>query len=332
MSTLITGGAGFVGLNVAEQLCDRGDSVVLFGPSAPPADALIAFREKPGHVSVAIGDVSVGADLDAAMETHGVDRVIHAAAITADLAREQRMAREIFAVNLSGTVEVLEAALRHGIKRVVHLSTGSVFGEAGRSSESPDEVACPVQPISLYGISKFAAERTALRYRHTRGVDVTVVRLGMVFGRWEYETGVRDTLSMALQLVRIAEAGGRAVIHSDAGDDWIYSVDVACGLVAVLDRYDLPEPVYHLSTGERWSIASWCGLLQERFPRFEYAFASSLDECTVKRNSPARRSPMSIARIQRDAAYAPRFPLPRAFHDYFAWRDSHRRFVETTGT
>lgn len=331
MTILITGGAGFVGLNIAEQLCNRGDRVVLFGPSPPPSDALSAFRKKPGHVAVAIGDVSVRSDLDAAMETHSVDRVIHGAAITADLAREHRMAREIFMVNLLGTVEVVEAALRHGI-RVVHVSTGSVFGEAGNLSESLDEVTSPAQPVSLYGISKLAAERTALRYRHTRGLNLTVVRLGMVFGRWEYETGVRDTPSMALQLVRTAETGGRAVIHSDAGDDWIYSVDVARGLVAVLDRYDLPEPIYHLSAGERWSIASWCELLQQRFPRFEYAFASSLDDCTVKRNSTARRSPMSIARIQRDAGYAPQFPLHRAFHDYFTWRDSHGPFVEATST
>jgi nucleoside-diphosphate-sugar epimerase len=135
---------------------------------------------------------------------------------------------------------VLEAALRHGITRVVHVSTGSVFGEAGNLSESLDEVTSPAQPVSLYGISKLAAERTALRYRHTRGLNL--------------------------------------------------------------------------------------------FPRFEYAFASSLDDCTVKRNSAARRSPMSIARIQRDAGYAPQFPLHRAFHDYFTWRDSHRPFVEATGT
>jgi len=140
MTILITGGAGFVGLNIAEQLCDRGDRVVLFGPFPPPSDALTAFRKKPGHVAVAIGDVSVRSDLDAAMETHSVDRVIHGAAITADLAREHRMAREIFMVNLLGTVEVVEAALRHGITRVVDVSTGSVFGEAGNLSESLDEV------------------------------------------------------------------------------------------------------------------------------------------------------------------------------------------------
>jgi len=330
VTTLITGAAGFVGLNVAEQLCDRGERVVVFDPSPPPAEALLAFQTKPGHVAVAIGDVSVGRDLDAAIEAHAVDRVIHAAAITADLAREQRMARAIFTVNVLGTVEVLEAALRHRIKRVVHVSTGSVFGEAGNHSESLDERTSAAQPVSLYGISKFAAERTALRYRHTRGLDLTVVRLGMVFGRWEYETGVRDTLSMALQLVRLAERGGRAVIHTHAGDDWIYSVDVARGLVAVLDRHDLPEPLYHLSAGERWSIAAWCRLLQERFPRFEYAFADHLADCTVKRNAAGRRSPMSMTRLRRDAGYASHFTLHRAFDDYMTWRDAQRPFVEAT--
>jgi dTDP-glucose 4,6-dehydratase len=331
MPVLITGGSGFVGLNVAEHLCEQGESVVLFAPSPPPAEALRALQTKPGRLSTVAGDVTVASDLDAAMTEQRIDRIVHAAAITADLERERRMASAIFTVNVLGTVEVMEAALRHGIKRVVHVSTGSVFGETGHITEWLDE-ASPTLPVSLYGISKLAAERTVLRYRQTRGLDVTAVRLGMVFGKWEYETGVRDTLSMALQLARVAEAGARAVVHTEAGDDWIYSADVASGLVSVLDRYDLPEPLYHLSAGGRWSIENWCQLLKESFPQFEYAFSHRMEDCTVKRNAPVRRSPMSIGLMQRDAGYVPAFPLRQAFRDYSAWRRSHRPFLDATRT
>ena len=321
MAVLITGGAGFVGLNAVEQLLARGDEVVLFGPAPPPAAALAMLRELPGKMHVVTGDVSVAADLDAVFAAHKIDRVIHAAAITADLAREQRAARDIITVNLLGTVEMLEAALRHKVRRFVQVGTGSIFGEAGEASAELDERDSPVLPETLYGISKFAAERTGLRYRNSRGLNLTVVRLGMVFGRWEYDTGVRDTLSVPLQLMPVAEAGGEAVLHTQAADDWVYSVDVARGLVAVLDLPSSSEHIYHLSAGLRWSLAEWCARLQRRYPGFRYRMSDNLEECTLGRNKPRMRSPMSIARIRRDTAYEPAWPPERAFDDYLAWRE-----------
>jgi nucleoside-diphosphate-sugar epimerase len=321
MAVLITGGAGFVGLNVAELLLARGEDVVLFGPSPPPAAALAMLGKSGGSLRVALGDVSVAADLDAVFAAHPLDRIVHAAAITADLARERRAARDIITVNLLGTVEVLEAALRHKVARVVQIGTGSIFGEAGAADAQLDERASAVLPETLYGISKFAAERTGLRYRNTRGLALTVVRLGMVFGRWEYDSGVRDTLSMGLQLLQCAEVGGEAIVHTEAADDWVYSVDVARGLVAVLDLAGTPEPVYHLSSGMRWSLEDWCARLQQRYPDFRYRMTDRLDEVTPGRNKPRRRSPMSIARIRRDAAFAPVYGADQAFEDFLAWRE-----------
>ena len=324
MAVLITGGCGFVGINAAEYLLGRGEDVVLFGPAPPPALALAALQRAPGRLHVVAGDVGSATDLDAVLKTHAVDRVIHGAAITADIQREKRAARDIFMVNLIGTVELLEAAVRHQVRRVVQLGTGSIFGGAGRAADILDEEASAALPETLYGISKFAAERTGLRYRQTRDLNLTVVRLGMVFGRWEYDTGVRDTLSMPLQLLRVAENHGTAVIHSEAGDDWVYSVDVARGLAAVLDLPASPEPIYHLSAGRRWSMKDWCARLKQRFPRFSYRFSDILDECTLGRNKPAPRSPMSITRIARDAGYAPHYLPQQAFADYMAWYEETR--------
>ena len=326
MAVLITGGAGFVGLNLVEQLLKRGENVVIFGPSPPPLAAIHAMAREPGQLTVAHGDVGIGADLDAVLRGHSIDRIVHGAAITADLAREQRAARDIFTVNLLGAVEVLEAALRHKVRRVVQLSTGSIFGLAGQVDGMLDEQTSPAFPETLYGISKFAAERTGIRYRQTRGLNLTVARLGMVFGRWEYNTGARDTLSLPLQLLRIAEDGGQAIVHRGAADDWVYSVDVARGLIAMLDLPTMPDPVYHLSAGVRWPVQTWCERLREQYPQFIYRMADRLDECTVGRNKAAPRAPMNIARIRRDTGYEPVYLLNRAFKDYLAWRASVGKF------
>lgn len=254
MSVLVTGGAGFVGLNLIEQLLERGEDVVAFGPAPLPDAATAAMAHLPGRLSTVLGDVRRGADLDAALREHAVDRVVHGAAVTAGLEREKNAAADIFTVNLLGAVKVMEAGLRHGVRQVVQLGTGSVFGAAGQVEGMLDETSA-VLPETLYGISKFAAERTGVRYRKTRGLNLTVLRLGTVFGRWEYDTGVRDTLSLPLQLSGIAEAGGQAVVHSLAADDWVYSVDVARGILAVLDRGQTPDQ----STTCRPARAGRCG-------------------------------------------------------------------------
>lgn len=319
MAILITGGAGFVGLNVAEHLLKRGDDVVIFGPAPPPSAALAALRNQPGRLTCHSGDVSSAADLDGAFAANAIDRVIHGAAITAGLDRERTAARSIFTVNLLGTIELLEAALRHRVGRVVQLGTGSIFGTAGAHSATLDEQTSPVLPETLYGISKFAAERTGLRYRQTRALNLTVVRLGAVFGRWEYDTGVRDSQSLALQLYRSAEAGQQAVIPAITADDWVYATDVARGLAAVLDRYDAPEPIYHLSAGKRWPVSGWCERLKGHFPGFSYRISERLQECTVGRTQARPRSPMNIQRIRRDVGYEPIFDLDDAFSDYVEW-------------
>jgi nucleoside-diphosphate-sugar epimerase len=320
MAVLITGGAGFVGLNAAGSLADRGNSVVLFGPAPPPQAPLAWLRTKPGRVDVVIGDVTRPEDLDAVIENYAIERVIHGAAITADIHREKRAARDIFTVNVLGTIEMLEAALRHKLRRVVQLGTGSIFGAAGRASPALDEQTSPAMPETMYGISKYAAERTGLRYRNTRNLNLSVVRLGTVFGPWEYDTGARDTLSVPLQLLGAAERGETAVVNVSSGGDWIYVTDVARGLAAMLDLPASPDPVYHLSAGMVWSVEDWCARLKGCFPKFSYRLTDRAEECTVGRNNAAPRSPMLIERMRRDVGYVPEFLPERAFNDYLAWR------------
>lgn len=323
--TLITGGTGFVGLNLAEELLARGQRVVLFGPGSLPEGTRALLGESADRLSVVMGDVLSSDSLDAALRAFPVDRLVHAAAVTADAAREERAARSIAEVNVLGTIEVLEAALRHRIPRVVQLGTGSIFGAGGLLSPQLDEQTSPVWPETLYGITKFAAERIAVRYRTTRALDVTVVRLGMVFGRWEYDTGVRDTLSLPLQLTRLAEQSARVRVHADCADDWVYSRDVARGLAALLEGSDRPpEPVYHLSAGRRWSVADWCERLSARFPDFQAEMVDDPAQATAGRGKVARRSPMKIDRLMRDTEYAPEFLAGAAFADFMAWREAAR--------
>jgi len=325
MSVLIAGGWGFVGLNIAQQILSRNGRVILFGPDTAPPAFKAALQALPGHLEVVVGDVSRREDLDRALVELKPEYVVNAAAITAGPEREISSAHDIFRVNLLGTLELLEACLRHPVKRLVQLGTGSVFGQAGQWSESLDEQTSAAMPESLYGISKFAAERTCIRYATRRNLDVTVMRLGTVFGRWEYSTGVRDTLSIPLQLLEAAHRGEHAVLLRDCANDWVYSVDVAYGVLAALASKTQPQPLYHLSSGRRWDVGQWCEKLVAAFPAFSYERVDDKSLCTIGRNSSPQRSPMNIDRVTKDLGFEPKYLADAAFTDFVRWGDTYLR-------
>src|SRR4051812_27188396 len=131
---LVTGGAGFVGLNVVEQLISRGDSVAIYDLNSPPG-------EFPSSQNLKFfeGDTTDRAALEKLFGKLGVDRVIHLAAITAGPGRDAREPGRIAEVNVLGTLNVLQAARAAGVRRFVHASTGAVFGAAGVAAELLDE-------------------------------------------------------------------------------------------------------------------------------------------------------------------------------------------------
>lgn len=322
MTIMITGGSGFVGLNIAHRLLSQGKHVVMFDRNAQPESLGLTFDSLPGKISWITGSVTDRTHLIDAATQHDVRALVHGAAITAGQAREVAQAREIAEVNLLGTINVLETALHCQLERVVQLGTGSVYGSSVKKEGLLDEQNDIPSPESLYGITKYAAERTALRYRTTRNLNVTVARLGVVFGRFEYDTGVRDTLSAPLMLAIMAESGKHAKVYRGMPDDWVYAADVALATDLLLHSNKPTDAVYHVSTGGTWSIADWCKKLGQTYPDFTYEMVEQQSQADVGRLTPSKRPPFSIDRIHRDLSYSPRYPLAQAFDDYLAWRQA----------
>jgi len=321
-ATLLTGGAGFVGLNLAEALLGRGETVVCFDRRPPPAAARRALGSLPGRLVVVEGDVGDAAAVGAAARAHGAARLVHAAAVTAGLERERRDAAAVARVNVLGTLAVLDGARQARIGRIVHVSSGAVFGAAGFGPEALDEEA-PVAPETVYAVTKYAGERLALRAAALHGLDLVVARLGSVFGRWEHDSGVRDTPSAPLQAVRLAEAGRTAVLPRPGWRDWVYAPDVAAGLVALLDHPRPAHRLYHVGSGVRWSVEAWCARLAARFPGFAHRPARAPEEATVDLYGDRDRAPLAIGRLAADTGFRPRWGLDEAFEDYLAWRARH---------
>ena len=195
MAVLVTGGAGFVGLNLVEQLLERGEEVVVFGREALPAAAGSALATLPGRLSVVQGDVRDQAALSALFQTHRIDRMLPLAVITAGPKREAEDTETVLDVNLRGMAMQLRAARDAGVGRIVFPSSISVYGESLNTHGLLREDTTPPIPNSIYGVTKYAGERMALRLKELWGLDLVCGRIGSVFGPWERDTGVRDTPS-----------------------------------------------------------------------------------------------------------------------------------------
>jgi nucleoside-diphosphate-sugar epimerase len=325
MTILITGGAGFIGLNLLEELTSLGKTLIILSPSNLPLRIQQAFAQKNIFYEYVQGKVDHEEDLQKIFDHYKISKVIHAAAITADQDRELNHTKEILETNLMGSVNILEYALRYSVEQLIQLSSGSIFGNVGTHDEVIDELTSPVLPETVYGISKLAAERLAIRYRKTRGLNVTTVRLGLGYGRWEYDTGHRDTLSLPLLTYWSAVRGESIVLDENGGSDYIYGTDIAKGLALILAKGHSPEPLYHLATGNVWSLEFWLNNLQKLYPAFQYRFTQHIEECTIGQNGPLPRSPMSIKRIQKDFSFQADFLGQKAFDDFI----NHQEFLRT---
>lgn len=320
MTVLVTGGSGFIGVNVVETLLERGDEVVLLDVGGLPPGASRVLEPYGNRLVMERGSVLDAEHLDAILRRHVIDRVIHAAAVTSGPAREARDPASIVEVNLRGTISVLEAARKHSVTRTLYVGSGAAYGESlYRLPRLYEDT--PSIPTTLYSITKHAAERMCMRLQGLWKMDVVCVRLGTVIGPWERDTGVRDNFGTHSQLATMALAGESAVLPSrEVQRDWVYSHDAARALIELAYAPALRSTIYNVSSGLTWEnpIAAWCEALRRTFPRFSYRTAGANDEANIWYTD-RDRGLMDIGRLTRDVGFRPRFPMREAYAAYIDW-------------
>lgn len=319
MTILVTGGAGYVGMNVVEALLARKDRVVLLDSGKMPAAARVALGPYGALVEVIHADICDAAAVDSVFAGRDIDGVIHCAAVTAGPAREASDPASSIEVNQGGTLNLLLAARKHAVRRFVYTSSAAVYGESLYRLQRLYEDTSPVVPVSLYGITKYAAERMCVRLRELWSFDVVCARLGTLVGPWERATGVRDNFGTHSQLACFALKGGMAVLPQHAvRRDWVYSRDVAAGLIMLLDAKATRHAVYNLSAGGEWGgVDEWCERLKAAYPRFGYRGAAA-DEKPNIGYTDRDRCPLDIGRMVSEFGFKPR-TTAAAYDAYLDW-------------
>jgi UDP-glucose 4-epimerase len=186
---LVTGGAGFIGSHVVEELVTMGVETVSIDNYFAGKHENLAHLKRYPHFHEVECDITDRAEL--AKHFPGVDVVFHQAASKKTICLKDPP-RDLD-INAKGAFHLLELSRDHEVKKFVHISTGSVYGEA---QYYPQDEKHPLVPTSYYGVSKLAGERYAKCFNLLYGTDVTVLRYFHVYGPRQESSDVGGVVSI----------------------------------------------------------------------------------------------------------------------------------------
>lgn len=244
---LVTGADGFIGSHLVERLVADGANVRAFCLYNSQGSWGWLDTASP-HVRDAI-DVRLGDIRDAgfvAEATAGVDVVMHLAALIA-IPYSYRAPESFVATNITGTLNVLEAARRHGVKRVIVTSTSEVYGTP---ETLPIRETHPLNAQSPYAATKVAADQLALSFHRSFGVPVVVLRPFNTYGPRQSTRAVLPTILAQLLRGATSIKLGRL----DTRRDLTFVGDTVDGFVRAATTADLDGQTIQLGTGTSPSI------------------------------------------------------------------------------
>ncbi len=243
---LVTGGAGFVGSHLVEELLNQGLKVISIDDYSAGKEANHDdFKDHPQFTAVKC-DITDFERLLPYFE--GVDVVFHQAVSKNTVCMKDP--RRDLEINAKGTMNVLEAARLVGVKKFLHASTGSVYGDA---EYFPTDEKHRVNPNSYYGVSKLAAEKYVRLYAHLYGMDVTMLRYFHVYGPRQDNSDVGGVVSI---FARRAEQNLPLIIYGDGTQlrSFTHVKDVvAINLLAAMNS-DCSGEVYNCASGIKVTI------------------------------------------------------------------------------
>ncbi|MBV9120051.1 MAG: NAD(P)-dependent oxidoreductase [Chloroflexi bacterium] len=302
MSVLVTGGNGSIGSMVCHELLRRGETVIAF-------DASPSTFGTPAWTSVQ-GDVLDAAGLREAIRHHKADRVVHLAVVLPT--QEQHQPRRAFEVNTIGTLNLIEACLAEGVRRLVFTSSKGALGIID-PPHAPPEFA-PVdetyrrRPVLIYDISKAACEDLLAYYRRYQGLDYVTLRFPTLYG--PDRLARHGDLALVSKILEGARAGVPVSVAAEGwADELLYTGDVARAIVLALACEEPGQRMYHIGTGVVSSLADVIDAVRELYPNADIQVKAG----TPRDNRACR---FDIGRARSELGWQPRYDLRGGLRAY----------------
>ncbi|SCL52210.1 dTDP-glucose 4,6-dehydratase [Micromonospora chersina] len=315
MRILVTGGAGFIGSAYVRRLLTgaepdlAADTVTVLDAwtYAATEGALDPVRTDP-RLRLVRGDIRDPALVDATVAGHDV--VMHFAA-ESHVDRSIAAAADFVTTNVVGTQTLLDAALRHGVRRFVQVSTDEVYGSIATGAWTER---APLDPSSPYSASKAAGDLLALAYHRTHGLDVVVTRGANTYGPYQYPEKI-----IPLFVTNLLD-GHDVPLYGDGGNvrDWLH-VDDHCHGVALAQTRGRAGGIYHLGGGAELTnrdltgrLLAACGAGWERV------------RPVADRKGHDRRYALDTTTTRRELGWTPTVDLDHGLAATVAWYRDNR--------
>lgn len=305
MKILLTGGAGFIGSHLLERLLERGDDVAVIDDFNDYYDPRIKRANLPkGGFRLHERDLRDAAPIVAQEKP---DLLVHLAARAG--VRPSQLDPALYeSVNVAGTLGLLEACRKSGVRRFVFASSSSVYGNAPVPfrEDNPD-----LQPISFYGATKLLGEHYVRIYARLHGIHATSLRFFTAYGP-------RQRPDMAIHAFTAAISQDREIPMFGDGTterDYTYVSDIVQGVLAAID-HDEPYAVYNLGESRTIPLKRLIDLIGELVGKTPKIKAMPEQPGDVKRTCAA------IDQARARLGYDPKVPIETGLRDFVAWYKS----------
>jgi UDP-glucose 4-epimerase len=250
---LITGGAGFIGGHITEQLVEKGYKVRIFDNLYRGNIAKFKQHIESGKVEFIEGDVRYLSRLLEAFD--GIEYVFHEAADCINKSLQNPV--ESFNTNVIGTTNVFEAAKIHKVKKIIFASSASVYGDPEKLPMTEDS---PLQPITPYCIGKLAGENIAKFYARFHNLNYVGFRYFNVYGSRQNVDAYYT--SVIILFIKKIMSGQAPVINGDGMQsmDFIHVKDIARANVLALEK-DVTNQIFNLGTNVSTTVKQLAEIL-----------------------------------------------------------------------
>jgi UDP-glucose 4-epimerase len=298
MTTLVTGGRGFVGSHLVSQLLADGRKVVSYN-----RDYGVDSREGLTTVQGELFDIS---RLTETIRKYSVERIIHTAA-QSHPGVSIELPWTTFAANAKGTLAVYESARATGVRRIVNFSSECAVGNLDLDTAVREDVKC--QPTTPYGVTKVAGEMFGTVYSSLYGMEIVSLRVTEIYG---------PGLWMPSLLGDMIRAGLRGeTFRLETGGEhpfqFVYVQDVANAARLASTAPTLSRSVYNISGGRRVTVAETARLLEKALPASSYEIGPGLLPHWDHQGE------YDLRASARDLGYTPAWTLEQGIEKQIEW-------------
>jgi UDP-glucose 4-epimerase len=318
MNILITGGLGFVGINLVRRFAQDLPRAHILAADILPQTAGVDSFLAPFNDRISIHNLDVR-DRNALIsfcETEKVTQMIHAAAITPTIQKEMQQPDIIIDVNLGSAVNALCAlSAVNSIEKLILCSSTGVYTPLPPPDGSNISEDSPLALNNLYSITKYSTELLGQRMGELIGKPVTSVRFASVYGCMERPTGARQHMSLMCRLkTALKNEQAVRVFGPDITRDWIHTSDLARALLNLLQAPGWNFPVYNLGSGKTTSLSAL--MLAFSNHGLDIDWVNNPDDASLVFNKNDYRGALDITRIKQDAHFSPQIDPVIHLRDY----------------